>query len=92
LFLLISDQESAQWIACNIGNEEMLYTILKLKGELRDDLSRDGTTVLSIALAKGNETIVELLLKSKVAPKSEMEALHKAYTTKDTNKSAPDHE
>jgi ankyrin repeat protein len=66
----------------------MVHTILRLEGELRDDPSRDGMTAFSIALSKGNDSIVELILQSKVEPRVEMEALHKAFKTNEHNTSA----
>ena len=67
--------ENILWIACNTGNVDMVSQILALDGEIRDDPSHDGTTAFSIALAKENNEIVQMLLQSKVEPKKDMETL-----------------
>jgi hypothetical protein len=52
--------------------------ILSLNGAIRDDPSPDGTTAFAMAVSKGNSGIVEMLRKSKMETKEEMEVLFKA--------------
>jgi ankyrin repeat protein len=70
--------ENVLWIACYIGNAVMVQQILLLEGEIIDSPSPDGTTGFSIALAKENDKILQILLRSKVKPKKDMEALFNA--------------
>lgn len=65
--------------------------ILSFDGAISDDPSPDGTTAFSMALSKGDNNcgIVEMIFKSKIEPKKDMEALLKASKESGPDPSQP---
>jgi ankyrin repeat protein len=59
----LTDKPSSLWIACQIGNEDLAREIIALGPTIvQDDPAPDGTTAFAIALANGQDNIVDFLL------------------------------
>jgi ankyrin repeat protein len=65
------------WIACCNGDKDLVGQILALPGQVRDDPAPDGTTAFIIALAKGRDDIVKIIVDLNIEPREQMLALYR---------------